>query len=308
MSAHHVHAPAKPEPLCLSESDLTVVLRGVAPYLSQKDCSAVARVSQLWRVAMRAAMPVSGKKGGLKPLTRHDFAQGCRTFSASDVWLLSAREGAQWCRLPIEVLIHVVDHVSAQTTAVLACVCSAWRRQILKQPRTRMIVQHFAAQQSRKMAARDPQRPEKISRITERLLLSGDDWTMADLRKHSVKAVLSVQNDCVITQHVLPQLVLPVEDWEFDPIHKQFERAFEFIHRHYCVLVHCAAGYSRSPTIVLAYLMKHESMTLLLALSLVLSKRQVMPNEGFMTALMTLERELFGCNSVDLTDFDFDED
>ena len=53
-----------------------------------------------------------------------------------------------------------------------------------------------------------------------------------------------------------------VEDYEEEPIEQHFETAFQFIERHNCVLVHCAAGVSRSPTIVIGYLMSRKGMTL----------------------------------------------
>ena len=60
------------------------------------------------------------------------------------------------------------------------------------------------------------------------------------------------------------------------------------------VLVHCAVGKSRSPTIVMAYLMKHHNMSLKDAYNLVMQKRRlpglnVCPNNSFMRQLMAYE-------------------
>jgi protein-tyrosine phosphatase len=61
------------------------------------------------------------------------------------------------------------------------------------------------------------------------------------------------------------------------------------------VLVHCFAGKSRSTTMVLAYLMEAQGMTLLEAYTLVKEKRPiVLPNMGFMVQLTALEKKLFG--------------
>lgn len=62
-----------------------------------------------------------------------------------------------------------------------------------------------------------------------------------------------------------------------------------------CVLVHCAAGISRSATVVLGYLILHEKMSLREGFALVHKKRPcIWPNEGFMAALIKLEAEKRG--------------
>ncbi|KAJ3504507.1 hypothetical protein NLJ89_g7898 [Agrocybe chaxingu] len=69
------------------------------------------------------------------------------------------------------------------------------------------------------------------------------------------------------------------------------------------ILVHCSAGVSRSPTVVVGYLMKQRGMTLREALGLVLRARpQVSPNPGFLQQLKDLEVELRG--SVSTLDVD----
>ncbi|PRP76262.1 hypothetical protein PROFUN_07784 [Planoprotostelium fungivorum] len=65
------------------------------------------------------------------------------------------------------------------------------------------------------------------------------------------------------------------------------------------VIVHCAAGVSRSATIIIAYLMKHKSMTLRQAFDFVREKRPVVnPNSGFLKQLCKYEEKLYGKNSV----------
>uniref|UniRef100_A0A8C4QKZ3 Dual specificity protein phosphatase n=1 Tax=Eptatretus burgeri TaxID=7764 RepID=A0A8C4QKZ3_EPTBU len=58
------------------------------------------------------------------------------------------------------------------------------------------------------------------------------------------------------------------------------------------VLVHCREGYSRSPTLVMAYLMLRHGMRACEAVSVVRARRAVGPNDGFLKQLVTLDRLL----------------
>ena len=65
------------------------------------------------------------------------------------------------------------------------------------------------------------------------------------------------------------------------------------------VLVHCAAGISRSASVVAAYLMAGHQMTLVDALRLMKSRRPVVsPNIGFLVHLIALERAFYGVTSI----------
>ncbi|KAJ8286382.1 hypothetical protein GJAV_G00038660 [Gymnothorax javanicus] len=74
-----------------------------------------------------------------------------------------------------------------------------------------------------------------------------------------------------------------------------FYPAAEFIHKALSsggrILVHCAVGLSRSATLVLAYLMIRQNMTLVEAIRTVKDHRGVIPNRGFL-------RQLNGLDSV----------
>ncbi|KAM8776194.1 dual specificity protein phosphatase 13A isoform 2-T2 [Rhynchonycteris naso] len=58
------------------------------------------------------------------------------------------------------------------------------------------------------------------------------------------------------------------------------------------VLVHCAMGVSRSATIVLAFLMIYENMTLVEAIQKVQAHRNICPNSGFLRQLQVLDNRL----------------
>ncbi|XP_054867064.1 dual specificity protein phosphatase 26-like [Amphiprion ocellaris] len=77
-----------------------------------------------------------------------------------------------------------------------------------------------------------------------------------------------------------------------------FQAAADFIHRALSrggkVLVHCHVGVSRSATLVLAYLMLKQDLTLVEAICAVKDKRGVIPNRGFLRQLIKLDGQLFG--------------
>ncbi|KAM4576501.1 dual specificity protein phosphatase 26-like isoform 1-T1 [Odontesthes bonariensis] len=77
-----------------------------------------------------------------------------------------------------------------------------------------------------------------------------------------------------------------------------FQVAADFIHRALSrggkVLVHCHVGVSRSATLVLAYLMLKQNLTLVEAICAVKNNRGVIPNRGFLRQLIKLDGQLFG--------------
>jgi len=93
-------------------------------------------------------------------------------------------------------------------------------------------------------------------------------------------------------------VVVRVEDFSGQNLLSTFEYCIEFIRNAKKndgnVLIHCAAGVSRSVTITIAYLMKEHSMTFMDAWSHVKQRRAwACPNGGFQEQLRLFERA--GC-------------
>lgn len=87
---------------------------------------------------------------------------------------------------------------------------------------------------------------------------------------------------------------IPMEDVPGIEISKYFKEAHEFIEdaraKNCKILVHCEGGISRSPTIVISYLMKYNRMTLKEAMEHVSQQRPIIcPNMGFMSELKKFE-------------------
>lgn len=138
----------------------------------------------------------------------------------------------------------------------------------------------------------------------------GDMWAAKDKRKleaHGITHVLnaadgrfnvctgsSFYRDTNITYHGVEAFDMP--SFDLSPF---FYSSTHFIKNALKtpggkVLVHCAMGMSRSSTLVLAYLMIQEDMTLVEAITAVAKNRNISPNSGFLEQLRELDQKLHG--------------
>ena len=118
-----------------------------------------------------------------------------------------------------------------------------------------------------------------------------------DLRRLGINYILNCAYDCKNTHlpKCITELHLKVRDESDFEIFEYFEKANDFINlvrsKGGIILIHCKLGISRSPSFVLAYLMKYYNFSFENALEFLRKKRpQVNPNEGFMNYLDKYEK------------------
>lgn len=90
---------------------------------------------------------------------------------------------------------------------------------------------------------------------------------------------------------------IPAEDSDNFDLSQYFKSAADFIHKALKnqdgkVLVHCIMGMSRSATLVLAYMMLRQRLSLRDALRQVVQKRAIYPNRNFLSHLIKLDEQL----------------
>jgi len=144
--------------------------------------------------------------------------------------------------------------------------------------------------------------------LSDSLYLSGCSPVTADnLESLGITAVLCALSESeerrMMSERTLPEhikkMYVRLIDTESSDIAAHFDEAGRFIDEETKsggrVLVHCAAGISRSCTLILAYLMKYRQYDLRKSFNLVkTSRRVVRPNNGFFSKLIDYERSIFG--------------
>ena len=151
-----------------------------------------------------------------------------------------------------------------------------------------------------------------IDEITENLYLG--DYNGAQnidkIKKLGIKKVLSLLNGVFPNYDDKDNIIhktLLVDDVIDQNIFKHFGECLNFIKGDDKVLVHCAAGASRSATIVIAYIMWTKKMSFKDALEFVQQKRFIVyPNCGFRDQLQLFEKELIE-KKYDIDKINFEE-
>ena len=134
-------------------------------------------------------------------------------------------------------------------------------------------------------------------------LYLGDMFDVNDdktLRKNNISTIICVAEG--ITINKTPNINIyryDLQDTYDCDISIYFDEISDLIHKQNSVLVNCAAGISRSSTIVIAYMMKYHNLNLKDAFLYVRERRnQICPNKKFMKYLLEYELKLYGNNSI----------
>ena len=143
-----------------------------------------------------------------------------------------------------------------------------------------------------------------MSEIIKNKLYLGDMFDANDaenIKNANISCIVCVAERLQIT-NTNPNV--KVHKYEFSDdyncnISLYFDEIGAIINKENIVLVNCAAGISRSSTIVIAYIMKYYKLDLKKTFIYVRNKRrQICPNKKFMECLLDYELSLFGENSL----------
>jgi len=129
----------------------------------------------------------------------------------------------------------------------------------------------------------------EIDKISEKIYLGNEDAQRDkdNLKKLGITNILVV-GSCLDIFHPndFEYKQFQVDDFPTENIAQYFEEAYDFMEKSEKVFVHCAAGVSRSASIVISYFMKKNNMKFGEAFDFVKSKRHVIfPNGGFVKQL-----------------------
>jgi hypothetical protein len=139
-----------------------------------------------------------------------------------------------------------------------------------------------------------------------------DAHNTEDLRSHGIRYILCVARECVDVCPVgssevdssITRVCVSVDDSADEDITQHFGPCFNVIEEarssNASILVHCRKGVSRSPSIVLAYLIQYHHYTFSKGLRLLTSKRSIVSiRMSFLLAIEEFSYGIYGQSSAD---------
>ncbi|XP_053507889.1 dual specificity phosphatase 28 [Ictalurus furcatus] len=145
----------------------------------------------------------------------------------------------------------------------------------------------------------------QLCKVTDSLFISNARSACTDelLQKEAVTLCINVSKQQPCPSARVSTLRVPAYDDPNEDLRAHFDRCADVIlseaARGGRTVVYCKNGRSRSATICIAYLMKHQSLSLTEAYELVKSARSVVePNPGFWAQLERYEQDLKSTRSA----------
>lgn len=115
---------------------------------------------------------------------------------------------------------------------------------------------------------------------------------------HEFDAVINASSEIEVPKTQKNYMKIDIDDCDREFICKYFDGIHEFIKSNQKVLLHCAAGISRSATFAIAYLVGECKFSLIDAIKHVKSKRAtIYPNDGFLVQLILYEYYIKQCST-----------
>jgi len=146
----------------------------------------------------------------------------------------------------------------------------------------------------------DVKTPEEqsIHRITDNIYL-GNKWAREYVEKNDIKRVIEIGEKDEIDEYLkieCDKLTLFLKDSRDSDIESHFKKSWDYIDSSKTpILIHCKVGTSRSPTILISYLISRKGYSLNSALETIKKVRKeniyTHPNTGFLKALKRLEKD-----------------
>ena len=149
---------------------------------------------------------------------------------------------------------------------------------------------------------------ERIDKITDKIFLG--DLTYAckieTLKNKKISSIISLCGKLSPKySNTFNQKIIYIEDLPSENIIQYFKECIEFIEKNKTIYIHCLCGISRSPTIVIAYLMWKKHSSYFDTFQFVKKIRNsINPNGGFTQQLKIFDK-LLKDNKYDLSLIDF---